>query len=94
MLSKKERRLVAEALKLPSEARAALAGKLLDNLDEGVDEDAEEAWSKEIGRRVGELKTGAVKTLPWSEVRRAILHPANPPLRGQRRTQRSSRLTP
>ena len=36
-------RLLQEALKLPPEARAALAASLLDSLDPEVDEDAESA---------------------------------------------------
>ena len=39
-----------EALALPTEARAALAGSLLDSLDTGVDEDAEAAWATEVNR--------------------------------------------
>jgi putative addiction module component (TIGR02574 family) len=55
-----------------TEARAALAGSLLDSLDTDVDEDAEAAWATEVNRRVAELDSGAVKTIPWSEVRRRL----------------------
>lgn len=64
--------LLRKALTLPTEARAALAGSLLDSLDETVDESAEAEWEKEIVRRVGELKAGAVKTVPWAELRRRL----------------------
>ena len=64
--------LLKEALKLPPEARAALAGFLLDSLDEEVDEDAEAAWHAEIDRRIREIDSGTVKTIPWSEARRTI----------------------
>jgi len=40
--------LLKKALVLPPEARAALAGSLLESLDETVDPSAEEAWSQEI----------------------------------------------
>jgi putative addiction module component (TIGR02574 family) len=73
MPAKTAKRIADEALKLPVEARAALAGTLLDSLDEEVDEDVEAAWSAEIARRVRELEDGSVKTVPWSEVRRSIL---------------------
>ena len=43
--------LLKEALKLPPEARAALAGSLLDSLDQEVDENAEAAWQVEIDRK-------------------------------------------
>jgi putative addiction module component (TIGR02574 family) len=62
--------ILKEALALPTEARAALAGSLLDSLDTEVDEDAEAAWATEINRRIAELDSGAVKTIPWAEVRR------------------------
>jgi putative addiction module component (TIGR02574 family) len=54
--------ILKEALALPTEARAALAGSLLDSLDAEVDEDAEAAWATEVNRRVAELDSGAVST--------------------------------
>lgn len=73
MPAKTAKRIADEALKLPADARAALAGTLLDSLDEVIDEDAEAAWSDEIAKRVRELEDGSVTTIPWSEVRRSIL---------------------
>ncbi len=66
-------KLLEEALKLPVEARAALAGSLIESLDEIVDEDAEAAWAKEIARRVRQLDLGKAKTIPWSKARKMIL---------------------
>ncbi len=69
--------LLKRALALPAEARAALAGRLLDSLDNTVDESAEEEWNKEIARRIHELDSGKVKPISWAEARRqiaAILH--------------------
>lgn len=64
--------LLKEALKLPPKARAALAGSLLDSLDQEVDEDAEAAWHTEIDRRLKKLDSAKVKPIPWSEARRKI----------------------
>ncbi len=64
--------ILKDALALPTEARAALAGSLLESLDTEVDEDAEAAWATEVNRRVAELDSGTVKTLPWAEVRRRL----------------------
>ncbi len=64
--------LLKEALKLPPEARAALAGYLLESLDQEVDEGTEAAWQVEIGRRLRELDSGKVKPIRWSEARRKI----------------------
>jgi putative addiction module component (TIGR02574 family) len=52
------------ALALPTETRAALAESLLESLDTEVDEDAEAAWAAEVNRRITELDSGAVKTIP------------------------------
>jgi putative addiction module component (TIGR02574 family) len=65
--------LLKEALKLPPEARAALASSLLDSLGEEIDEDAEAAWAAEISRRLGDLDSGVVQPVPWSEARRRII---------------------
>ena len=64
--------ILKAALALPTEDRAALAGSLLESLDIEVDEDVQTAWTNEVNRRVTELDRGAVKTIPWAEVRRRI----------------------
>lgn len=64
--------LLQQAMQLPPEARAALAGSLLESLDSATDADAEAAWSLEIDRRVRELEEGVVKTVPWTEARKRI----------------------
>lgn len=64
--------LLKKALALPAEARAALASRLLESLDDTVDTAAEEEWNKEIARRIEELDSGKVKPVPWPEARRQI----------------------
>jgi putative addiction module component (TIGR02574 family) len=61
--------ILKEALKLPPEARATLAGTLLDSLDENVDRDAESAWEAEIVMRLKEIDEGKVNLIPWAEAR-------------------------
>jgi len=65
-------KLLEEALRLPVEARAALAASLLDSLDNAVDPDAEARWDAEIARRVRELDEGKVRPIPWAEARREL----------------------
>jgi putative addiction module component (TIGR02574 family) len=65
--------LLEAALKLPAEARAAMAATLLESLDEEVDGDAEAAWAVEIARRLKAYRDGEAKAVPWSEARRRIL---------------------
>ena len=64
--------ILKDALALPTEARAALAGSLLESLDTEVDEDAEAGWASEINRRVAELETGVLRPIPWADVRRRL----------------------
>ena len=69
--------LLQKAMSLPPEDRASLASSLIDSLDQTVDEDAEIAWQQEIARRMDEVTSGKVKTIPWREVQRksrALLH--------------------
>ena len=69
--------VLKKAMTLPLEDRAALACSLIDSLDETVDEDAEVAWQQEVVRRMDEIRSGKVKTIPWREVQRkgrALLH--------------------
>lgn len=65
-------KILEQALKLPPEARAALAGSLLDSLDQAIDEEAESAWSVEIARRIREIDEGAVENVPWADARLRI----------------------
>ncbi len=67
------KKLLEEALQLPQEARAALAGSLIDSLDDQVDEDSEAVWKAEIAARLAELRKGSVESIPWSKARRLIL---------------------
>ena len=50
--------LLKKALTLPAEDRAAMAGSLLESLEEPVDPSAEEAWNDEIARRIADLDSG------------------------------------
>lgn len=65
--------ILRELLKLPPEARAALAGSLLDSIDETVDADLESEWEEEISTGLKELDQSEVKAVPWSEARRITL---------------------
>ncbi len=65
--------LLKKALALPPEARAALAGSLLESLDDDPpDPGVEAAWDEEIKRRIEEIDSGKVQMIPYEEVRRRI----------------------
>jgi hypothetical protein len=66
------KRLFAEALQLPEQARAALTAELIATLDDASEPDAEAHWSTEIRKRLEEVDSGTVRPIPWSEARRRI----------------------
>ena len=61
--------LFREASELSERERAELAGLLLESLEGEPDQDVEAAWAEEIERRVRQLDSGEVKTIPWQQVR-------------------------
>jgi putative addiction module component (TIGR02574 family) len=69
--------LLKRALSLPVDERAALANTLLDSLDQAEDDQAddsvEEAWDKEVARRMKDLDAGRAVTVPWEELRIQLL---------------------
>ncbi len=71
------RDLLQKALALPENERAELAGNLLSSLDTVVDEDVDANWQQEVARRLEEVQSGKVETIPWEEVQqkgRKLLH--------------------
>lgn len=58
---------------LSEQERATLAGLLIESLESEVDPDVEEAWRIEIERRLAELDSGAVETVPREVVKAKLL---------------------
>ena len=54
--------LEAEALMLSPEDRAVLADHLLASL--AVEQEVEEAWAAEVGRRIAEVESGSMQLVP------------------------------
>ncbi len=65
-MAMKREQIEAEARRLPREERALLAEALISSLDEEAE--VEQAWATEIARRVAELRSGQVETIPAEEV--------------------------
>jgi putative addiction module component (TIGR02574 family) len=66
--------LIDEALALPDSDRATLASLLLKSLEsEALDSDVESAWAQEAERRWSQIESGAVKTIPWEDVKARLL---------------------
>ena len=61
--------LLREASRLSEAERAELAGHLLESLHGEPEEGVEVAWAEEVERRVGQIDSGEVETIPWEEMR-------------------------
>jgi putative addiction module component (TIGR02574 family) len=60
--------ILRTALELPPDARAMLAGHLLESLDDSEQTEIDAAWSEEIERRIRDIDEGRVKLIPGEEV--------------------------
>ncbi|MBL8633635.1 MAG: addiction module protein [Myxococcales bacterium] len=73
VMSEQAQAIFDEAMKLPIGERESLVSRLMRANDEEPLTDAElaahdEAWAPEIRRRLAEVESGAVETIPWEEV--------------------------
>jgi putative addiction module component (TIGR02574 family) len=77
-MSLSPQQIEAGALELPPSERARLARRLIQSLDQEVEDpsEVERAWEAEIQRRLGEYRAGKVETTPaadvFSEARRRL----------------------
>ena len=71
-MTKAAQELLADALRLDTTDRAKLAAELLASLDGEPEEDVEAAWAEEVERRIDEIESGAVKLVPWEDVKRRV----------------------
>ena len=71
--------VLVAALRLPVQARAAVAAELIDSLDDidTAEADVEAAWSEEIRQRLEDVDAGRVTPIPWPEARRRIFAAAS-----------------
>jgi putative addiction module component (TIGR02574 family) len=69
--------LYEAAMRLPEDEREQLALALLDSLSSAEEAAAvEQAWQEEIGRRIADVRSGAVTGIPWdeAEARKIMFH--------------------
>lgn len=66
-MTTKEKELISLVESLPVEMKTKLVEKLLDSLHP-TQREIDQLWEKEAERRVREIKTGKVKTIPGEEV--------------------------
>lgn len=72
-MSSQASELLEKALALSVQERGLLIDRLVESLDdEPVEEGVEAAWAEEIKRRVDEVRSGRVKTIPGEQVLREL----------------------
>ena len=65
--------LLEKALALSSHERGLLIDRLIESLDDApAEEGVDEAWADEIKRRVDDIRSGKVKTIPGEQVLREL----------------------
>lgn len=65
--------LLERALTFSTQERGLLIDRLVESLDDGPAEaGVETAWDQEIKRRVDDIRSGRVKTIPGEQVLREI----------------------
>jgi len=65
--------VLEKALTLSTQDRGLLIDRLIGSLDEGpAEEGVEEAWAEEIKRRLDDVRSGKVKTIPGEQVLRQL----------------------
>jgi putative addiction module component (TIGR02574 family) len=73
-MTDKTQAILEQALKLSPTERAYMAEQLIASLDEVADIEVEKAWQEEIQKRIQQVESGEVKTIPWEEVQRQLRH--------------------
>ncbi len=68
-MAKSARELFEEAMELDPEERATLLRLLIESVDAESEDGVEDAWRVEIERRMAQLDSGTVQTIPWEELR-------------------------
>ena len=69
--------LLDQALQLPEDERAEIAAVLFRSLEVVDSEGVEEAWDREIARRLAEIDASEVRLVPWDEAKRQIFGSLN-----------------
>lgn len=72
-MARSARELFEEAMRLDPRERPTLMRLLVEALDAEIEQGVEDAWRVEIDRRMAELDSGSIETVPWEELR-ARLH--------------------
>ena len=68
-MTRPAKEIVDAAIKLTENDRLQIVEELLASLEPESDENVDAAWAAEVERRSIEIQQGAVRPIPWSEVK-------------------------
>ena len=71
-MDEKLKAILENALNMPEEQRAFIAGRLIDSLDDKIDEGVETAWQQEIQKRIASAEKGEATFISWEEVKKRL----------------------
>lgn len=71
-MTSKAEQVLEQALQLSEAERTEVVTQLLRSLESDIDEDAEQAWDEELGRRIAAVEAGEVELISWEEVRQEM----------------------
>ena len=69
-MTEQAHKLLEAVLLLPEAERAELVEAVMESFEPSPEEEAE--FAEEIKRRIAEIESGAVKTIPWEETRKRL----------------------
>ncbi len=69
-----EKNLTSKVLDLPVAERAKLVHQLLESLESVPEETFDDEWQAELRKRVEDVRSGRVETIPWAKVRQNVLN--------------------
>jgi|GEM_PF-203707 putative addiction module component (TIGR02574 family) len=82
------KRIVKEALSLPSDMRSALVDKLLESLNVPTQKEVDRLWAAEAEKRIKEITSGKATAIPGNRVfkgiRTKIMPQINPHITGRK----------
>ncbi|MFH1561975.1 MAG: addiction module protein [Nitrospirota bacterium] len=61
-------RLVNETMSLPSDMRTTLVDRLIESLNVPTQREVDRLWAEEAERRIEEVRSGKVSTIPGNQV--------------------------
>ena len=71
-MNEKLKTILENALNMPQEQRAFIAGRLIDSLDDKTDADVEAAWQDEIQKRIAGAEKGEASFMSWDVVKKRL----------------------